>query len=161
MSSSYYCVSPAISQAFQDGECLRSFMCIVAQLIRFNLRKVGCLSIHRAAESLEVRGNLQSGTLSKWAMLDLNQRLPPCKLTQRFPSRYCPVGKSSLSERFLPFLAPLFSCSVRMRSAPVAARLRRLSLPTAACGDAAVGIIGGWKPIHIFFGRFQHRRCTR
>src|SRR5215217_6937880 len=32
--------------------------------------------------------------LLKWAMLDSNQRPPPCKLGQRFPGRYCPVRKS-------------------------------------------------------------------
>ena len=64
----------------------------------------------------------------KWAVLDLNQRPPPCKLGQRFPGGYCPVGKSRINERFLPFRAPSFSCSVWMRPALVAARLQHLTL---------------------------------
>jgi hypothetical protein len=36
---------------------------------------------------------LQKLAFSKWAMLDSNQRLPPCKLGQGFPGRFCPVGK--------------------------------------------------------------------
>jgi hypothetical protein len=79
----------------------------------------------------------------KWAMLYSNQRPPPCRLGQSFLGRYCPVGKSSLSKRFLAFLAPLLSCSVRVCPASVAARLQHLTFLTAACGDvAAVGIIG-------------------
>src|ERR671917_539833 len=61
-------------------------------------------------------------------MLDLNQRPPLCKLGQGFPGRYCPIGKSSLSERFLAFLAPLLSCSVRVCPASVSARLQHLNL---------------------------------
>src|SRR5215218_7465927 len=61
-------------------------------------------------------------------MLDLNQRPPPCKFGQSFPGRYCPVGKSRLSKRFLTFLAPSFSCSVRLRSASVATWLQQLTL---------------------------------
>ena len=57
----------------------------------------------------------------QWAMLGSNQRPPPCKLGQRFPDRYCPVRKPRLYKRFLVFLAPLFSCSVLVRPAPVAA----------------------------------------
>jgi hypothetical protein len=64
----------------------------------------------------------------KWAMLDLNQRPPPCKLGQSFPGGYSPVGKSRLSKRLLAFLAPSFSCSVLVCPAPVAARLQRLTL---------------------------------
>ena len=60
-------------------------------------------------------------------MLDLNQRPPPCKFGQSFPGGYCPVGKSSLFKQFLPFLAALFSCSVRVRPAPVAAWLQHLT----------------------------------
>ena len=39
----------------------------------------------------------------KWAMLDSNQRPPPCKLGQGFPTTLCPVRKFSLSERFTAF----------------------------------------------------------
>jgi hypothetical protein len=76
-------------------------------------------------------------------MLDLNQRPPPCKLGQSFPGRYCPVRKSRIHERFLPFLAPLFSCSVRMRPAPVAARLQHLTLLTAG-NRRGVGWFSAW-----------------
>src|SRR3712207_7444813 len=57
-------------------------------------------------------------------MLESNQRPPPCKLGQGFSGGYCPVRKSRLSNRFLAFLAPSFSCSVRMCPAPVAAWLQ-------------------------------------
>ena len=71
---------------------------------------------------------LQICTFLKWAMLESNQRPPPCKLGQCFPGRYCPVGKSGIYKRFLAFLTPLFSCSVRVCPAPVAARLQHLNL---------------------------------
>ena len=61
-------------------------------------------------------------------MLDLNQRPPPCKFGQSISDRFYPVGKSSLFKQFLPFLAALFSCSVRVRPAPVAAWLQHLPL---------------------------------
>jgi hypothetical protein len=61
-------------------------------------------------------------------MLDLNQRPPPCKLGQSFPGGYCPVGKFRISKQFWPFLAPVFSYSVLVRPAPVAARLQHLNL---------------------------------
>src|SRR5215212_1342116 len=69
--------------------------------------------------------NLQE--FSEWAMLDLNQRPPPCKFGQHLPAGFCPVGKYRINTRFLPFLAPSLSCSVRMRPAPVAARLQNLT----------------------------------
>ncbi len=65
----------------------------------------------------------------KWTVLDLNQQPPPCKAGQRCPGKYCPVGKSRLSRQFLPFPAPMFSCSVRrVCPALVAARLQHLTL---------------------------------
>ena len=48
---------------------------------------------------------LQTSTFSKWAMLESNQRPPPCKFGQSFPGGFCPVGKSRLDKQFLPFLA--------------------------------------------------------
>jgi hypothetical protein len=39
-----------------------------------------------------------------WAMLDSNQRPPPCKLGQGFPATLCPVRKFRLSERFYGIL---------------------------------------------------------
>src|SRR5918999_347027 len=71
---------------------------------------------------------LQNPAFSKWAMLDLNQRPPPCKFGQSFSDRFYPVGKSSLFKQYLPCLAALFSCSVRVRPAPVAAWLQHLTL---------------------------------
>src|SRR5829696_4506959 len=65
-------------------------------------------------------------------MLESNQRPPPCKLGQGFPGGYCPVGKSRLDKQFLPFLAPPFSCSVRVRPAPVAAWLQHRDLSIGA-----------------------------
>jgi len=43
--------------------------------------------------------NLQE--FSEWAMLDLNQRPPPCKLGKRFPGRFCPVGNPAYLSSFL------------------------------------------------------------
>jgi hypothetical protein len=65
-------------------------------------------------------------------MLDSNQRLPPCKFGQSFSGRFCSVGKSRLYKQFLAFLAPLFSCSVRVCPTSVAARLQHLILPRPA-----------------------------
>ena len=56
----------------------------------------------------------------------------PSLLGQTFPGEFCPVGKSRIYKRFLPFLAPSFSCSVRMRPAPVAAWLQHLTFPRPA-----------------------------
>jgi hypothetical protein len=61
-------------------------------------------------------------------MLGSNQRPPPCKLGQCFPGRFCPVGKLCMNSRFLTFLGPWFSCSVRVRPAPVAAQLQHPTL---------------------------------
>src|ERR671915_2065609 len=61
-------------------------------------------------------------------MLDLNQRPPPCKLGWSFLGGYYPVEKCRLYKRFSTFLASSFSCSVRVRTAPVAARLQHLTL---------------------------------
>jgi hypothetical protein len=61
-------------------------------------------------------------------MLDLNQRPPPSKFGQSFPGRFGPVGKSRYIGGFLAFLAPPFSCSVLVCTAPVAARLQHLTL---------------------------------
>jgi hypothetical protein len=69
---------------------------------------------------------LQNSAFSEWAMLGSNQRPPPCKLGQSFSDRYYPVRKSRLHKRFSAFLGPSFYCSVRMRPAPVAARLHHL-----------------------------------
>src|SRR5215212_1348260 len=82
---------------------------------------------HFPAYSYVVESYLQISAFSCWAMLDLNQRPPPCKSGQTFQGEFCPVGKSRIYKRFLPFLAPSFSCSVRMRPAPVAARLQHLT----------------------------------
>jgi hypothetical protein len=68
-------------------------------------------------------------------MLDSNQRLPPCKLCQSFPDGYCPVGNSAYISGFFAFLAPVFSCSVLMCPAPVAARLQHLTLLTVPGDD--------------------------
>jgi hypothetical protein len=39
----------------------------------------------------------------KWAMLDSNQRPPPCKLGRGFPTALYPVREFRLSERFTTF----------------------------------------------------------
>jgi hypothetical protein len=60
----------------------------------------------------------------KGAMLGSNQRPPPCKLGQDFPSGFDFVEASRLSMRFSLFSACLLFCYVRVCPAPVAAWLQ-------------------------------------
>ena len=53
-----------------------------------------------------------------------NQRPPPCKLGRSCPTTPCPVRKIRLSERFAAFRFGSESGRVRLRTAPVAARLQ-------------------------------------
>src|SRR5215204_5477205 len=78
----------------------------------------------------------QPGLPCKWAMLDLNQRPPPCKLGQSFPGMSCPVGKQRLSRRFLPFLALLLSCSVQVCTDPGPQSKKRRSVDRLPALDA-------------------------
>jgi hypothetical protein len=52
---------------------------------------------------------LQNTAFPEWAMLGSNQRPPPCKLGQRFPARFCPVGKRAYISAFRRFLRHYFS----------------------------------------------------
>ena len=60
----------------------------------------------------------------KWAMLGSNQRPPPCKLGRGCSTTPCPVRKIRLSERFPASHVANESGRVRLRTAPVAARLQ-------------------------------------
>ena len=72
------------------------------------LRRVAAPLLHwngrvEPRPSLTFAFYLQNPGFPKWAMLGSNQRPPPCKLGQGFPTTLCPVRKFRLSERFMPF----------------------------------------------------------
>src|SRR5918998_180749 len=96
-------------------------------------------------------------------MLESNQRPPPCKLGQSFPGGFCPVRKSRLSNRFLAFLAPSFSCSVRMCPALVAAWLQHLSLLRPAPYSPTLSRSGSalWSMVLLFVGVWRERARLR